>query len=290
MLGGLAPGCAAAFEETECRPVLGSPGEIAEWAEHCRSRSRRLPAAIHVDTGMNRLGLSMEECVDVARGGALDAFELSLVMTHPACADDSRDPMTHEQSRRFDEMRAELPAAPASFANSAATLRDRAFHYDMVRPGIALYGGRAMRGVANPMRDVVTMRARIVQLRDVRAGETVGYGAAQHLVRDSRLAIVSAGYADGYMRLAGGADARPGGIAFVGREPAPLVGRVSMDLIAVDVTGLPDALVRPGAEVELIGRNFTVDDVADLSDTIGYEVLTGLGRRFVRDYVGAPPG
>lgn len=290
VLGGLAPGGAAAFVEARCRPVLGSPPEIAEWSAFCRDRGERLPAAIHVDTGMNRLGLSPAECAELASGGAPERFELALVMTHPACADDPQDPMTEEQAALFDEMRAMLPAAPASFANSAATLRSPAFHYDLVRPGIALYGGRALDEDDNPMRNVVTATARIVQLREAAEGETVGYGATQTLRRASRLAILSAGYADGYMRLAGSSDGRPGGIAFVGDHPAPLVGRVSMDLIAIDVTNVPDAELAPGAEVELIGPRFGVDDVAALSDTIGYEVLTGLGHRFVREYVGGTKG
>ncbi|ESR23618.1 alanine racemase [Lutibaculum baratangense] len=287
-LGGLAPGCAGAFAEARVRPVLGSPPEIEEWAEFCRSHGKPLAAALHADTGMNRLGLSLEQCRALSGSGALDQFEIALVMTHPACADDLSDPATEAQRRRFDEARALLPAAPASFANSAATLRDAAFHYDLVRPGIALYGGAAVNGAQNPMRNVVTVTARIVQLRDAKAGEAVGYGAVQHLRRDSRLAILSAGYADGYVRLAGGSDARAGGSAFIDGTPAPLVGRVSMDLVAVDVTDLPEDAVAPGREVVLIGEEFTVDDVARLCGTIGYEILTRLGPRFLRQYAGGP--
>lgn len=283
VLGGLTPGAETAMVETASRPVLGSLEDIERWAAFCRRAGARHPAAIHIDTGMNRLGLSEAE-VDVlgARPDLLETFETALVMSHLACADTPGHALNALQVERFEHLRQRLPAAPASLANSAGTLLGGPLLCDLARPGIALYGGRALGDRANPMRPVVKLEARIVQIRQVSAGEAVGYGAAETLQRDSRLAILSVGYADGYLRAAGSADARPGATAYVGPHPAPLVGRVSMDLIAIDVTQVPENGVAAGDYVELLGNRFTVDDLAESAGTIGYEVLTRLGMRFAR--------
>jgi alanine racemase len=286
VLGGLTEGAEPALHDCNLRPVLGSLPEIGRWAAFCRDVGTALPAAIHIDTGMNRLGLSEDEIAAIAgQRDMLGAFRISLVMSHLACADTPDHPLNGEQLSRFDALRARLPEAPASLANSGATLLGAPFLFDLVRPGIALYGGRAVNGRTNPMRQVAGAEARVIQIRSARAGDRVGYGAAQSLNRDSRLAILSAGYADGYMRSAGASDERTGATVYFGRHPAPLVGRVSMDLIAADVTDIPDDQVFPGCYAEILGNRFTVDDLADSAGTIGYEILTGLGRRFHRVYV-----
>ncbi len=285
-LDGLVPGSAEAMAAAHVRPVLGSPEEIREWAAFCRARGARLPAAVHVDTGMNRLGLTEREVAALAGETALfDAFDLALVMSHLACADEPEAPMNARQLATFERVRARLPAAPASFANSAGTLMGGAFLHDLVRPGIALYGGRAVSGRDNPMRPVVTLWARILQVRETEAGESVGYGATWLCADPRRIATVAVGYADGFRRHLSGTPERPGPRAFIGAHAAPVVGRVSMDLVMLDVTDLPADAVRRGGWAEMIGARTTIDDLADAMGTIGYEILTGIGPRCHRVHV-----
>lgn len=287
VLGGFHAQTGPAHLDIGARPVLGSLEEIEDWSAFCRSAGRRLPAAVHIDTGMNRLGLSRDECLALPAPDDLGrSFETALVMSHLACADTPGHPMTALQRDRFETLRHRLPQAPASLANSAGVLTGPELHYDMVRPGIALYGGLAVSGRPNPMRPVVRLEARVIQVRRARAGTSVGYGAEQTLTRDSRLAILSVGYADGYMRAAGSSDSSPGASVFFGEHAAPLVGRVSMDLIAVDVTDIPESLVAAGGYGEILGDRFTIDDLAERAGTVGYEILTNLGRRYRRDHIG----
>ena len=288
VLNGLPPGTAEAFALNRLQPVLGSTAEIEEWAAYCRSRATALPAAIHVDTGINRLGLETGE-VDriVASPSMLGDFVPSLIMSHLACGDDPDHPMNAQQNARFAHVRERFPGIPASLANSAGVINGSAFHHDLVRPGIALYGGRAVVGLANPASPVVHLAGRVMQVRTVEPGRTVGYGATWTARRRSRIAVVSVGYADGYMRLVGASDGKAGARAHVAGSFAPVVGRVSMDMITVDITDIPAPGVRRGDTVELLGRNIGVDDLAAMAGTIGYEVLTNLGSRYARVYSGA---
>ncbi len=285
VLNGLAPGGAEAIIAAGARPVLGSMAEVDEWDAAARAAGIDGAAALHVDTGMNRLGMTHGETQAVA--ARLDrgelAFRPALIMSHLACADEPEHPLNTRQLEAFRAARALFPEVPTSLANSAATLAGGAFAFDLCRPGVALYGANPLAGPGSPMAPVVTLEARIVQLRDVAAGDTVGYGAAETARRPSRIAILSAGYADGYLRRAGSADGAPGAEAVVAGRRCPLFGRVSMDLIAVDVTGT-DA--RRGDWATLIGRGIGVDEVAARAGTIGYEILTGLGRRHHRIYRG----
>jgi alanine racemase len=194
--------------------------------------------------------------------------------------------MNAKQIAAFRGVKALFPGIPASLANSAGVLAHPDARFDLVRPGIALYGGRAVTGAENPMRPVVRLDLRIVQVRHAARGETVGYGAAQTLKHDSRIAVCAAGYADGIFRAAGSSDKRSGAEAVVAGRRCPLVGRVSMDLIAIDITEVPEAEVKRGDFATLIGEGISIDDLAAHAGTIGYEVLTGLSRRFARDYVG----
>jgi alanine racemase len=247
----------------------------------------RLAAAVHIDSGMNRLGLSAAEVEAVAGQDRLwSAFELVLVMSHLACADDAGQPKNAVQRDLFERLRQKLPEAPASLANSAGILLGSDYVYDLVRPGVALYGGHPRRKGENPFRHVVRLDGRIVQLRDVEAGETIGYGATRTLQRPSRIATVAAGYADGLFRLLSAGDDVDGLSVFVGPQAAPILGRVSMDLITIDVTGIPEHLARRGAWVELIGPNVTAQTHAARVGTIDYEVLTNLGLRALRRYIG----
>ena len=285
VLDGLLPGTADDYAASRLIPVLGSMPEIAEWAAFCRERDQRLPATLHIDTGMNRLGLRLEEAQQLAADTTtLSAFDTVLVMSHLACAGTLEHPLNAVQLSRFHEAAELFPGVPRSLANSAGIFLGSDYHFDLVRPGIALYGGEAMDNVSNPMRPVVTLEARILMLRDVAAGESVGYGAAQVVKRPTRLALLGAGYADGYHRLAGRGGDTNAAHCWIGGHKAPLVGRVSMDLIAVDVTDIPPDACQRGAWVELFGNHVPVDSVAACAQTIGYELLTSLGQRYSRTY------
>jgi len=286
VLNGLFTGAADDLAQADLRPVLGSVDEVYEWAAFCKKRDETLAAAVHMDTGMNRLGLSAKETDQLTRRpDLLRPFTPTLLMSHLACADDPSHPLNERQLAAFNALKTDFPDMPASLANSAGILTRSDWYFDMVRPGIALYGGEAVAGSPNPMAPVATLESRIIQVRNVAVGETVGYGATQTLQRDSRIALLSCGYADGYHRLASSNDPNPGAVAWLDGHIVPLVGRVSMDLIAVDVTDLPDGLATRGAWVELFGANIAVDDVAKQAGTIGYELLTGLGSRLSRRYI-----
>lgn len=289
VLDGLLPGAAAYYAGFDLRPCLSSLAEIEEWAAFCRASGRRLRAAIHIDTGMSRLGMPEAEVATLgANREAFADFEVSLVMSHLACADEPANPMNEAQRARFEALRARLPAAPASLANSGGTFLGTPFHYDVVRPGIALYGGRALEGRPNPMRPVVRLAARILQVRTIESGMTVGYGATFTTGRASRIATIACGYADGFLRALSAPSGRSGPVGYIGEHPVPIVGRVSMDLITVDVTDVPERVAIRGAWVEVIGARTTVDDLTDQAGTIGYELLTRLGRRVHRVYEDIP--
>jgi alanine racemase len=265
----------ASLVELEARPVLNSLEQLERW----RGKGRAL---LHLDTGMNRLGLSAAD-VDAlaARPELLEGVVLDFVMTHLACADQAGHPMNAEQLLRFDRMRGLLPPAPTSIGNSAGTLLGAEYRGNLVRPGIALYGGNPFDDDRpNPMRGVVTLTAPILQLRDVAEPQTVGYGATYVAQPPARIAVVGIGYADGYPRNLGNV-----GTAALHGHRVPVVGRVSMDLITVDVGDLPRDEVRVGDAVELIGPTVGVDEVAAAAGTISYEILTGLGARPARLYV-----
>jgi alanine racemase len=207
-------------------------------------------------------------------------------MSHLACADEPNNPMNERQRHRFESLRALLPPAPASLSNSGGTFLGRDYHYDLVRPGIALYGGRAHEGGPNPMRTVVRLAARIVHIQNVSAGETIGYGGTFKVQRPSRIATIACGYADGFLRALSVATGEAGPVGYIGDYPVPIVGRISMDFITVDVTDVPEDLTRRGGWVEVMGERVTVDDLTDQAGTIGYELLSRLGPRVHRVYEG----
>lgn len=287
VFAGLMPGTAGQFHQHDLRPVLNSAEEIREWASFSASKGEKLPCAVHIDSGMNRLGLSEQDVDAIAGAGDLwSAIKLALVMSHLACADEPKHPKSEAQLKAFDRLRARLPKALASLANSAGILLGPAYAYDLVRPGIALYGGKPHRQGSNPFQPVVHLKGRILQVRNVAAGETVGYGATRTLKHASRIAIVSVGYADGLFRSLSTKDGEEGLAVYIGAHAAPILGRVSMDLITVDVTLVPENLSRRGEWVELIGPNVPAQELAARAGTIDYEVLTNLGRRAYRRYIG----
>jgi alanine racemase len=286
VLDGALPGSGPAFAEVDARPVIGSLVELAEWDRFVAGSKWHGSAAIHVDTGMNRLGMSAEEVVALAPRLQKENHGFTLLMSHLACAETPNHPLNEKQISLFREIRVQFRGLPASLANSAGIFLGEGALCDIVRPGVALYGVNPTPGKPNPMLPVVGLQARVVQVRPVAKGETVGYGGAWTAKRASRVAVVAVGYADGYPRAAGTSDGASGGEAIVAGKHCPLAGRISMDLMAIDVTDLPDGDVRRGEYATLIGGDITVDDVAAFGGTIGYEVLTRLGRRYHRVYRG----
>jgi alanine racemase len=232
------------------------------------------------------LGLSAREVQDLARDAkTLSQLDFSLVMSHLASADDPADAKNEQQRQMFEQLRSMLPKAPASLAASDGLMLGPSYHFDLVRPGYALYGGQAFKGGATPVRPVVRVQARILQIRDVAPGQSVGYSATWSAARMSRIAVVAAGYADGFFRHSSAPGAHPGGVVGFGGKTAPVVGRVSMDLISVDVTDLEPAPQR-GDLVDLVSPGLSIESMGARAGTIGYEVLTSLSRRFERVYVG----
>lgn len=278
VLNGVMPGEAPAAAQARLRPVLNSAAAVAAWARVCAEAGARLPAALHLDTGLNRLGLSADELAAVtAHPDWAGAFELTLVMSHLACADEPDHPLNARQRASFEEMRRQLPDAPASLANSAGIFLGPDYHFDLTRPGICLYGASPFAGRPAPFEVAVTARARILQLREVGAGESIGYGATFSPGRPTRLAIVAGGYADGIFRALGNR-----GTAAITGVRVPYAGRVSMDLTALDVTALPRDAAQPGGWAEIFGPTVPVDEIAAAAGTIGYEVLTSTGSRYLR--------
>lgn len=282
VMHGAMPGTARDCVEHGLLPVLNDPGQIAEWRALARELGRALPAALQVDTGMSRMGLARLDLDRLRQDPAwLDGIDLRLVMSHLACADEPAHPLNEDQRLRFDEVRALFPGVPASLANSSGVFLGAAWHVDLLRPGCALYGINPQPGQANPLAQAVSLAARVVQLRTVAAGDIVGYGARYVAASERRIATIAIGYADGWLRALSGRSQ-----AFVDGVAVPFAGTVSMDSITLDVTGMPEARIAPGQAVDLLCAQQTVDDVARQAGTIGYEVLTRLGSRFYRRYLG----
>ena len=283
ILDGLFPGAAPLYVGERLMPALCSIPMLEEWLQACLARNEAFPAALHFDTGINRLGFRLNEASIVRRMIDQVGYSPQMVMSHLACADTPNHEKNRTQLALFTSILAQFPGVPASLANSAATMTGRDNHFQMVRPGIALYGGRAVAGRRNPMSRVVTLEAPILQIKEVKTGESVGYGSLQTMGRDSRLAVVAIGYADGFFRSLSSTNNRPGSKVAIAGHYCPVIGRVSMDMIGVDVTDLPE-LPMPGDMVEIIGPHISVDDHADVGGTIGYEILTSMKGRYSRSY------
>ncbi len=278
VLNGLWPGLERDFAGNDLTPVLNSLDDIDRWRTHAKAAERALPAILQVDTGMSRLGLDARELdLLVADPARLRGIDLRYIMTHLVSAECPADPVNQRQLERFAAACARLPSAPRSLANSSGLFLGPAFASDLARPGAALYGVNPTPGQPNPQRAVVQLRARVVQVRDIPAGETVGYNAQWTAARPSRIATISVGYADGYLRSLSNQ-----AVAFFDGQPVPLVGRVSMDLTTFDATDTPG--LQPGCWLDLLGPG-GVDALADAAGTNGYEVLTSLGSRYPRCYL-----
>lgn len=275
-----------AYAKIDCRPVIGELNELAEWDVFCRRSGWSGGAAIHIDTGMNRLGLTVAEAQGIIPRINAGDHGITLVMSHLVSAEQLNSPMNAKQLTTFREIASLFSGVPAALSNSSGIFLGSQYQFDLVRPGAALYGVNPTPEADNPMQPVVDLKARIVQIRNVERGETVGYGGTWTARRPTRLAIVSAGYADGYFRAASANDGTRGAEVVVAGKRCPIAGRISMDLIAVDVTDLDRNAARRGHMVTLIGEGITIDELAHHFGTIGYEVLTSLGRRYARVYKG----
>jgi len=324
ILNGPMPGTAAEFIEHGLIPVLNDPGQIADWVAaaprvlrdapprgapqdedrlpmasntlphpeeaaqrpsrrtHRRLSESQAPAILHVDTGMARLGLGAREFANFIERPPPIAWRA--VMSHLACADDPVHQLNQRQRARFAAAAMQLPGVPASLAASSGIFLGPAYHFGMVRPGAALYGVNPQPGRANPLRQIVRLSAKILQIRQIDRGESVGYGAAHVMEAPGRAAIVGVGYADGWLR-----SLSHRGCGYLAGTRIPIIGRVSMDLVTFDVSAVDPALARPGAVIELLGDNCGVDAAAADAGTIGYEILCALGARYHRIYRN-PPG
>jgi alanine racemase len=298
LMNGLPPGAERDIAGGDLIPILNSLTEIERWHAFTRATTAR-PAGLQFDTGLNRLGLGREEALRlIGDPRLLDGLDIALVMSHLACADDPEHPANRTQLGRFRDIadNLKLPSnlklpgvkSPArtrplfSLAASSSIFLGADYHFDLVRPGAGLYGINPVMGAGNPLRPALRLQAKILQLREVDLNMTVGYGASHQVRGPSVLATIGVGYADGIFRSLGNR-----GSVFVAGQRAPIVGRISMDLITVDVGHLPQSSCQPGMTVDLIGPDQSIDDLARDAGTIGYEILTNLGTRFQRRYSGA---
>jgi len=286
VLNGLESGVDPAdYVEYRLAPVIGGEEELARWSAFAARRNQTSPCALHLDTGMNRLGFESLAGLQAAMATHGASSGADLLMSHFVSSEIPGDPLNQAQIECFEAARAAFASLPASLANSSGMFLDPSPIYDLARPGYALYGGNPTPGGPNPMRPVVTLTAAIQQMRSIETGMTCGYNAQWTARRPTRLATLLIGYADGLPRGAGATESRPGAEVGVAGRRAPLVGRVSMDLAIVDVTDMPEEAVRVGAPVELFGGSIDLDDFACRSGTIGYHLLTSLGPRYQREYV-----
>jgi alanine racemase len=282
VLNGLMPRTAPLYLKSGLRPVLSSLLEMEDW--HAAAGRNRAPCALQLDSGMNRLGLVASE-IDQAHDLSL-RLDVTLIMSHFVWSGRATQAdKVGAQIASFEELRKPWLGTPASIANSSGIFSTHKPHFDLVRPGYALFGGNPTPDRPNPMRPVVAMEAKVLQVRDIAEGESVGYDGRWTAPSPRRLATISAGYADGIPCSALGTnDGAPHGQAYVDGALCPIVGRISMDLIVLDVTDAP--AVERGDSVELLGAEISIDDLATRAGTIGYEVLSHLGIRSHRRYLG----
>jgi alanine racemase len=290
-LNGVYQNTGEAYARINCKPVIGDLNELAEWDVFCRRSGWSGGCAIQIDTGINRLGLTVAEAQGIIPRINAGDHGIRLVISQLVSAELVNNATNARQLTAFREIASLFTNVQASLSNSSGIYLGAQFQFDLVRPGAALYGVNPTPEADNPMQPVVELKARIVQIRNVERGETVGYGGTWTARRPTKLAIVAAGYGDGYFRAASANDGTRGAEVVVAGKRCPIAGRISMDLMAVDITDLPANAARRGHMVTLIGEGITVDELAHHFGTIGYEVLTSLGKRYARIYKGGdtPP-
>ncbi|GGF78268.1 alanine racemase [Azorhizobium oxalatiphilum] len=280
VLNGLLPGAEALCADADIIPVLNSLEQVANWAAAAQAQGRSLPAALQFDTGMSRLGLSDDEAQALVDDPSLlRGIDIAFVMSHLASADEPDSPQNAAQLAAMRRFAAAYPGLDICFSNSGGIFLDAGYHVALARPGIALYGGAPTGGIGNPMEPVVRLDVRVTQTRTVPAGARVGYGGTYVTKGETRLATVAAGYADGLPR-----HLSDRGAAYFGGTRLPIVGRVSMDAMTLDISALPEGALKLGSLVEIIGPHQSLEDVAAAAGTIAYEILTSLGQRYHRAY------
>ncbi|MGD9542726.1 MAG: alanine racemase [Methylocystis sp.] len=277
---GLVPGAAPRLVVADLIPALGSLEEIAEWA----GTGRNPRAAIHFDTGMNRFGIPIGDAAQAAE--CARHITPTLVMSHFVSSQMRDTPGNARQIEAFLDARARFAETPASMANSSAVFLPQRPHFDLIRPGYALYGGNPTPYAECPVRPVARLAARIVSTRDVEPGDCVGYDGLWSARGRTRVATIGVGYADGVPVGATACTGKPSGEALVGGVRCPFIGRVSMDYVVLDVSQAPREAAQRGEWVELLGESICIEEAASRAGTIGYEILTRLGGRFSRRYVG----
>ncbi len=281
VLNGMPPGSEPEAVAAQLSAVINSVDQLVAWREAARRAGQKLPAAIQVDSGMSRLGMAPDDVERVAADPhAFAGIDITFVMSHLACADEPEHPANERQRLEFERLRKLLPPAPASLANSSGIFLGPCYHFDLARPGAALYGINPTPARPNPMLPTVRLEAKVIQTRSVASGAGVGYGHTFHATMPLTAATISLGYADGWHRRAASA-------AWFERVRLPFLGRVSMDSIILDISALPPGRLDEGDLVELLGPSQSVDDAAGHAGTIGYEILTSFGHRFHRRYIGS---
>lgn len=283
VLNGLQPGTEAACAREKILPVLNSLKQIANWSALAASLNEKLPALLQIDTGMSRLGLSAKELDQLVDDKhLLDHIDVKFVISHLASGDEPENPANARQLAAMSAALARLPKMPVAFSNSGGCFLEKTYHFNLARPGVALYGVGPAAG-ENSIKPVLELSARVIQVRDIDKGAAVGYGGTFIAEKPMRIATIAVGYADGWFRALSNK-----GSAFYGDTRLPIVGRVSMDSITLDVTALPEDTLKLGSLVELVGPHQRLEDVARDCDTIPYEILTSLGHRYARVYVDGP--
>lgn len=281
VLNGLQPGNETSCAAMAITPVLNSLEQIAQWSGHARKLGKTLTAAVQIDTGMCRLGLSPGELeILSAEPQLLDGIEIAFVMSHLACADEPDHVSNAAQLAVMRKAATAFPETPVCFSNSGGIFLGIDYHNALLRPGIALYGGAPSAAGPNPMKPVVRLDLAVIQTRTVPAGSLVGYGGSFTASGPMRLATIAAGYADGLPRSLSNR-----GAAWYNGVRLPIVGRVSMDSIILDISALPEGALTQGSLVQMIGPDQTLEDIAEDAGTIAYEILTSLGRRYRRSYI-----
>jgi len=280
VLGGFLKGADVTYSENNILPVINNLNDLERWNKLALKKNTILPTILHFDTAMNRLGFSEDETRTLIKSSDLhNNLDIQWVMSHFACADDADQELTLDQAQKFNDIAKHFPMAKTSLGNSSGMFRNNAYHTDMVRPGIALYGGNPTPETKNPMKQVVSLKARILQTRLCQKGKTIGYGASHKFEKDTRTATIAIGYADGFLRSNSNK-----GQFYYQNQPCPILGRISMDLTTIDISNCCD-VPNQGDWVEIIGKNQTIDDLANNAGTISYEILTSLGSRFSRQYI-----
>lgn len=268
------------FREHQLIPVLNSHEQLALWRTEAQRQQKSLPCILHFDTGLHRLGFDDAEVEKLIESPtSMEGLDIRVIMSHLACSDDPLQEKNRIQRARFEKHIKRLPKTEYSIANSSGIYLGSDYHYDILRPGAALYGVNPTPDDENPIRQVITLQAPVLQTRHIKSGESIGYGITYTANAPHRIATLAIGYADGILRCSGNV-----AHAYFEQYTLPIIGRVSMDLIMVDITETPEGLIHTDSLITFVDANHTVGELARASDTIGYEILTRLGRRYTREY------